>query len=1052
MLVIALMAMLAGCALQKQSGFNRDMQNLTANFNILFNAKEILQQKQDSYAGSFTDNYNEILSVYPDTVAQSQTPDKDLEAAISKGYTIINYKDQSKYIGDAYLVLGQANYLEGNFYNADEFLSYVIHNYPKRKDLVRDARVWKTRALIYLNQLPKAKLVIDSAIESINPKKKISADIYAAKLQYDIAAEDYKDAEEMAKLALKYCQDKTQRLRWTFILAQVQELNNEQVNAARNYDQISKSNAQFEMAFNASLNLIRIDDNQNGVKIDRITKLLGLLKNPNNKEFKDQIYYQVAQLEMADKKIDDAIKYYNLSVRTSVKNQSQKGLSYLRLAEIYFKIKADYLKSKKYYDSTLTSLPTNYPGYVGIKKIGSNLSYLAERLQIIAKEDTLQALARMDEKTRAGVIDKMVNDNTLQQKAAAAAAQGNAAAPASRAGGSRLGSGGQAKGGSFYFDNTTAVSQGYNDFKRVWGNRTLEDNWRRSTKGAAEDSNNPAVTAQSADPDAPAGPSKTGKAPAMASSYRKELVDALPLTPALLSASNLRVYNAYIDLGDFYRDILEDKKDAIEIFEKILSRFPQDPNKPAIYYNLYRLYSDSDPAKSDFYKNKLLKEFPETPFAKIIIDPEFARKLEDQDAEFTKAYNDVFDLYADKKYKEVIEKAPLLLKKYPGNKLSAQIFYLQIISQGHNEKAGPFADSLQQLIKIYPNDKLIVPLAKQHLAYISANQNEMLARNVVIADVDPHDVPFTLAQENKEKATYRKILKPYIFAAKPGERLPEKKKEEPVKKPAGIVKAVPKIDSAKVKKEVFIPKITPKKDSVKTIAQVTVPKNSPKTDTPKTIVQVTPKANPKKDTAKTVAQVVPKASPKADTTKAAAQVVPKAPPVDTTKIIAQVTPPVSQPAETPKTVAPVDTVKTSQVAISSEADPDALKAKMVVPSIFSKGDSTNYYFVVNVTSGTTNVASSRFGIGQFTRANYAGNGIKHQLKAVGDHDQVIYVGLFPSLEKVKKFAHDIVPLLPDIMKVPKDKYSFFIITKENLDKLADQKTLDSYIDYFQNNY
>ena len=55
-------------------------------------------------------------------------------------------------------------------------------------------------------------------------------------------------------------------------------------------------------------------------------------------------------------------------------------------------------------------------------------------------------------------------------------------------------------------------------------------------------------------------------------------------------------------------------------------------------------------------------------------------------------------------------------------------------------------------------------------------------------------------------------------------------------------------------------------------------------------------------------------------------------------------------------------------------------------------------------------------------------------------------------ESVKKYARDIASLLPDIMKVPKDKYSFFIITKENLDKLADQKTLDSYIDYYQNNY
>jgi len=1039
LLLIALMAISAGCALQKQTGFNRDMQNLTAHFNILFNAKEILRQKQDSYASSFIDNYNEILSVYQDTIPQSTTPDKDLELAISKGNNIINFKDQSKYIGDAYLVLGQANYLEGKFYNADEYLSYVIRNYPKRSDLLRDARIWKTRTLIYLNQLPPAKLVIDSAIQSINPKKSIPADVYATKLQYDIAAEDYKDGEEMAKLALKYCHGRNQRLRWTFILAQLQELNNEQVNAARNYAEIAKSNALFEMAFNASLNLIRIEDNENGVKINRIDKLLGLLKNPNNKEFKDQIYYQVAQLELADKKVDDAIRYYNLSVRSSIKDQSQKGLSYLRLAEVYFKNKADYLKSKKYYDSTLTNLPTNFPGYPGIRKIGTNLAFLADRLQLIAKEDTLQALANMDEKTRAAAIDKMVNDNTLQQQAAANAARANAAAAVANTGSSA--SVHSFKGGAFYFDNAGAVSQGYTDFKRVWGNRKLEDNWRRSAKGATDAGNSAANPAQSSDPDAPAGPGKSGKTIATASGYRKELTDALPLTPALLAASNQRVYNAYIDLGDFYRDILEDKKDAIDVFEKILRRFPQDPNKPAIYYNLYRLYSDLDPAKSEEYKNKLLKEFPETPFAKIIVDPDFARRLEDKDAEFTKAYNDVFDLYAGKKYKEVIEKAPVLLKRYPGNKFAAQIFYLQIVAQGHGEKVGPFTDSLQQLIKLYPDDKLIVPLAKQHLAFINANQNEMLARNVVIADVDPHDVPFTLTQENKEIATYRKKLKPYIFVTKPTERIAEKKKEEPVKKPAEpekIVKAVPKPDSAKTNKQAVVAKITPKKDSVKTITQVAVPKITPKADSTKVIAQApAPKTNPKADSVKTITQVA---------------VQPVTPLADTVKVAAVIVPPANPPADETKAVVPVDTVKTAQAIISSQSDPDALKAKVIVPSIFSKADSTNYYFVINVTSGTTNLASSRFGIGQFNRTNYAGNGIKHQLKVVGDSDQMIYVGVFPSLERVKKYVHDIVPLLGDIMKVPNAKYSFFVITKENLDKLADKKTLDSYIDYYQNNY
>ena len=879
------------------------MQNLTAHYNILFNAKEILRQKQESYATSFVDNYNEILNVYQDTVAQSKTPDKDLEAAIIKANTIINFKEQSKYIGDAYLVLGKANYLGANYYNAVEYFNYVIRSFPKRLDLTQEALVWNARTLIYLNELPHAKLSLDTAFQNINPKKRPPADIYAAKLQYDIDVQDYTGGEEMAKQAVHFCREKLQKLRWTFILAQLQELNQKSAEAFKNYTQIAKSNVSFEMAFNASLNRVRIEDNQNGVKTSKMDRLLALLKDPDNKEFADQIYYQVAQLQMADKDIDKAIKYYKLSVRHSINNQNQKGLSYLRLAEIYFKNKSDYLSAKKYYDSTLTNLPANYPGYQAIQKKGANLQLLADKLQIIALEDTLQSLAKMDEKTRLAVIDKMVSDKILQQQAIANSAS------AVNAGKSSVGQQISATGSnSFYFYNTNAVSQGYTDFKQKWGNRKLEDNWRRSSRSNSDITNNSSNSIQAIDPDAPIIQLQNGKTNATAGNYRQELLKGLPLTPAQLAQSNLRIYNAYIDIANFYRDILEDKPEAIATYELILQLFPNDPNKPAIYYNLYRLYSELDPAKSDHYKNLLLKNYADTPFAKVISDPDFAKKLDEKEVEFTKAYNQVFDLYANKQYKDVIACVPELLKQYPGNKYTAQLYYLQAIAAGHFENVPPFRDSLQQILTKFPDDRLIAPLVKQHLAFINANQSEILARKVVFADNDPQEIPFTLTPALKEQTELRHAVIAENKSSKPALKLEDKK-----------------------------------------------------------------------------------------------------PPVIAAK-------------------------------------PDAS------PTIFSMRDSTNYYFAVNVSTGTTNLSSSRFGFGQFNRANYAGRGIKHQLLPVGADNQLIYVGRFLTLDGVKKYAREIIPLLPEIMKVPKDKYDFFIITQENLNKLADKKTLDSYMEYYQKNY
>ena len=239
--LFALLLIIAGCSLEKESGFNRQMQNLTAHYNILFNANELLRLKQESYATGFIDSYNELLNVYPDTVSQSATPDKDMELAFSKANKIINIKEQSHYLGDAYLVMGKARFLEGSYFDAIEYFNYVIASYGKQANLKLEALIWKGRALLYLNNPTDAKVAIDTAIKNINPKKSIPAGIYATQLQYYINTQDYPAAEESAKTALKLCRDGELKLRWTFILAQLQELNQKPDAAIVNYAGIAKA-------------------------------------------------------------------------------------------------------------------------------------------------------------------------------------------------------------------------------------------------------------------------------------------------------------------------------------------------------------------------------------------------------------------------------------------------------------------------------------------------------------------------------------------------------------------------------------------------------------------------------------------------------------------------------------------------------------------------------------------------------------------------------------------------------------------------------------------
>jgi hypothetical protein len=939
---IATILVIAGCSLEKKSGFNRAMQNLTAKYNILFNANELLRIKQDSYEATYIDDYTELLPVFRDTVPVTENLDKDLEEVKVKANKIIGIKEQSHYIGDAYLLLSKANYLERNFFDAVEYANYVVRSFGNDPELKQEALVWKARSLMYLRQPADAKVILDTAVANINLKKDITGDVYGAKLQYDINTQEYADGEQTAKLAIEYARTKMQRMRLTFILGQLQELNQKPTEAIESYNRVAASNVAFEMAFNAKLNRIRIEDSQNGVKISRVARLRSLLKEQNNQDFIDQIYYQVGLLQYNDHEVEDAITSYKLSAAKSTKNQNQKGLSYLRLADIYFKDKADYTQAKMYYDSTLLNLSTNYPGYVTIQRKADNLQLLTDQLQIIAHEDTLQMLARLNDTARASYIDEMVNNQVLQQQTLATPAS-PAQVIADRANPQLS----VPNGTAFYFYNSKAVSQGYNDFKRVWGNRKLEDNWRRSNKTNADIA--AAVDApKNVDPDAPAVNIANDPNHVDAANYRQGIVQNLPLTPELMAQSNKRIFDAYLEIANFYRDVLGDKKEAITAYELLLTRFPDNDNKPAIYYNLYRLYAEANTAQSDKYKNLLLQQYPQTPFAKSMADPDFARRMNDDDNEFTTLYNKVYDLYVNKQYSQVITSVDGLMGQYPDNRLAAQLLYLRAFAAGHEERLVPFSTDLQTIVTKYPQDALITPLVNQHLAYIAANQAELAARPVIITDNDL--LPFSIPIVYQQKTEYRPpSAGPY--EVQPDIRKPEPKNPEPAKvaeKPA----------------------------------------------------------------------------------------------------VQQPAKPEQPPAETPPLQAPV---QANQPTVTTPAKTE-VKVSRPVPTIFNLRDSTNYYFVVAVNSGTTNLASSRFGIGQFNRVNFEGGQISHQLKNAGADNQLIYVGRFTSLTNVKDYAKAIIPLLPDIMKVPKDKYSFFIITRENLDKLADQKTLDSYKDYDEKTY
>lgn len=901
------------CISPKDSVASRGMQNLTAKYNVIYNANILLSQSIRNIESGYIDNYAQLLTIYKEpSESLSAGEVTNLDSIIKKATVIVNEKLHSHYVDDAYLLVAKANYLKSQFFNAAEYFSYLKENYPQEHDIRQESLVWKARALLQLENIAEASNTVDTALKYIETSRKTRADVYATQAQLLITTGKENEAINALKNALDAGSSKQNEIRWRYILAQLQDERGQYTDAYNNFTAVVKSNAPFEMAFNANLNRIRIEDEQSGKDVDRITRLKSLLRQDKNKDFTDQIYYHIANIHFENNQIEEAIDNYNNSIRSSTTNLNQKGITYLKLADFYFD-NADYVRAKAYYDSTVSTLSPKYPGYDLIRKKGSNLDLLAKRYQIIAREDTLQTLARLTDAQREERIGEIVRQQTeralnqVNQQTAVnnlIAGIDNAAAASSTE-------------GKFYFNNTAAIGQGFSDFKRRWGNRRLEDNWRRVSKTAAE-----STQSMSTDPDVPIGATLTAGTNTLDPEViRQNYLNNLPLTEPLMQLSNQRVAEAYYDIGNFYKDELRDDKTAIRTYEDLLKHSPQSSYTLPVYYNLYRLYQPGNMERSNMYRELILSKFPDSPFAKAIRDPNYSREEDEKERALNTAYNHVFGLYSEQKYPEVLSGIKRIEELYSNNKLSPQLAYLNTLAVGHTQKLPAFENALNQLITAYPNDSLITPLAKEHLQYIEANRLMLAARNTALLDFDPNRPSFVEEPEVQQ-------------------------------------------------------------------AQRTATQTNPVQTA--TLQQNTPQAN-------ATAQQNTAAGPETNT-------------------------PAAQSANTP-------------AAASS--------------SPFSLPGAAEYYLVINVTDPRPNLSSSRFGIGQFNRTRYQGVPLRHQLQEVNNENQLIFIGTFQTFEEAKSYENTISPVLKDIMKVPADQYTTFVITKESLEKLKNRQLIDSYTEFYK---
>ncbi|MFA4867085.1 MAG: tetratricopeptide repeat protein [Pedobacter sp.] len=767
------------CGTQKDNASSRSIQNLTARYNYIYNSNVIITNHQQELAENHRENYDQILPVYlgPEIdssfIVKDAAGGKGIDDVIKKAKVIILEKAYSNYLDEAYILLGKAQFYKGNYFNAAEYFSYTTKNYRQNTKSYIEALNWKARSLMQVRRLSEAGSLLDTLAYTIAGLKNNTAEPLATLAQMAIYQHKYTEAISFLKDAIKASNNNPNKIRWTYILAQLSEQQKNFENALLYYRKVEKSNAPFEMYFNANLNRIKINALSGGKRLNRQDELLRLLKDDKNTDYNDQVYYQIAESLTADGDFEKAKKYYHLSIQKSEKNQYQKGLSYLKMADLNFKHIHNYLNAKLYYDSAVNTLPKNYPGYDIILKKNQNLEYLTQRYQIISKEDTLQVIASLPESDRKAKIEAIFNPVvaavTTVQSNTVNNPFGNETAIRNKS----------QSNSTFYFSNSAAVSSGYSDFKRKWGNRKLDDNWRQSIRSSAQATSqdiaknmNDGAIAQD-NQATQTGPDKTA--------LINEYTDAVPTTPELIIKSNQKIIDAYYDIASFYLQELNDPEEAEEVYQVLLKRFPNNNHLAASYYSLFLIAKNKDVTRSNTYKNKVLKEYPNSIYAKTILDPSFSLKQTELETAVNKQYNETFEHYQNRDFPAVIQKVIEVLQPNKNNYLSPQFAYLKAIAIGRTSNVDSLLTAFEGITTSYQDDRIITPLVKEHIAYINEHIAEFKSRRIALPGSDPNEPLFQAKQP---------ITAP-VKISPPAVNTPPAKKEEVI---AAVVPVAPIVE------------------------------------------------------------------------------------------------------------------------------------------------------------------------------------------------------------------------------------------------------------------
>ena len=713
--IIALAIILSSCSTQKNTWATRSFHQTKVKYNILYNGNVAYEEGLKSIRDANSDDYSRILYLYPVSNHQAAEASKtQMDKTIEKCRKCIKlhsikakpkrnpkksndpeYKiwlqseEFNKNMSLAWIRLGEAEFHKGDFLGAVSTFNYIINHYQNDPDMIAQCQLWVARSYAEMGWQYEAEDMLNRVqIDALSRKH---AKLYSAvKADVLLKGAHYHEAIPFVKIAMPHEQRKIYRPRFAYVLGQLYEMEGNKSDAVHAYKYVVRMAPPTEMEFNARLRIAELGGRNS------LRQLRTMSKQSKFKDRLDQIYGAMGNVYLNDKDTLKALEMYEKAIAESTQAGAAKAAVLVKAGDLYYE-RQDYVHAQPCYREAVTILTAENEEYARVQKRSEVLDELIVAYTQVQLQDSLQRLGRMTEEEQKAIVDQIIadlikaeKDDSTRQADEARARLRDDDGPRSVNTANMLGGGGAQKG-EWYFYNPQLIKQGQQEWRRKWGNRPLEDNWRRQNKQVV--AAYPGEDYPEGDSTMLAADSTQQSRPALETDNHKPAyyLQQIPRTPQDYELSDSLWREAMIDLYYIYRDKVEDEDLAEETLRELVERFTGHPS-------LDKIFEDK--------KLRALRD-----------DPEYIAKMRKMLDEQDSLYAQTYAAYTKGQFAQVKANKQYAETNFPQSKLMPRFLFLNAVATARSEGQEAFVTALQEVVTQYPETELGA-MAKDMLAML----------------------------------------------------------------------------------------------------------------------------------------------------------------------------------------------------------------------------------------------------------------------------------------------------------------------------------------------